>query len=59
MAKIEVEYFTKDYGSGRGVFDIEMQQTFIEFIKEAKARGKTILLSSHIFSEVDATCDKV
>ena len=29
MAKIEVEHFTKDYGSGRGVFDIEMQQTFI------------------------------
>ncbi len=39
--------------------DLEMQQTFIEFIKEEKARGKTILLSSHIFSEVDATCDRI
>ena len=39
--------------------DLAMQQTFIEFIKEEKARGKTILLSSHIFSEVDATCDRI
>ncbi len=36
-----------------------MQKIFIEFIKEEKARGKTILLSSHIFSEVDATCDRI
>ncbi|MDR3314373.1 MAG: ABC transporter ATP-binding protein [Oscillospiraceae bacterium] len=36
-----------------------MQDMFIEFIKEEKARGKTILLSSHIFSEVDATCDRI
>jgi len=36
-----------------------MQDTFIEFIKTEKKRGKTILLSSHIFSEVDATCDKI
>lgn len=39
--------------------DLAMQQTFIEFIKEEKKRGKTILLSSHIFSEVDATCDRI
>jgi ABC-2 type transport system ATP-binding protein len=36
-----------------------MQTIFIEFIKEEKTRGKTILLSSHIFSEIDATCDKI
>ena len=36
-----------------------MQNTFIEFVKEEKERGKTILLSSHIFSEIDATCDKI
>jgi ABC-2 type transport system ATP-binding protein len=36
-----------------------MQNTFIEFIKEEKERGKTILLLSHIFSEIDATCDKI
>lgn len=39
--------------------DLAMQQVFIEFIKQEKARGKTILLSSHIFSEVDATCDRI
>ena len=36
-----------------------MQQVFISFILEEKKRGKTILLSSHIFSEVDATCDTI
>lgn len=36
-----------------------MQERFIEFLKEEKERGKSILLSSHIFSEVDATCDRI
>lgn len=39
--------------------DPVMQNTFIQFIREEKQRGKTILLSSHIFSEVDATCDRI
>ena len=39
--------------------DPVMQEVFINFIKEEKSRGKTILLSSHIFSEVDATCDRI
>ena len=39
--------------------DPVMQEIFIQFIKEEKERGKTILLSSHIFSEVDATCDRI
>lgn len=39
--------------------DPVMQQRFIDFIVEEKNRGKTILLSSHIFSEVDATCDRI
>jgi len=42
-----------------GGLDPLMQDNFIQFIKEEKKRGKTILLSSHIFSEVDATCDKI
>ena len=37
--------------------DPVMQQVFINFIVNEKKRGKTILLSSHIFSEVEATCD--
>lgn len=36
-----------------------MQDLFIQFIKDEKEKGKTILLSSHIFSEIDATCDKI
>lgn len=36
-----------------------MQNEFIKYIKEEKEKGKTILLSSHIFSEVDATCDRI
>ena len=39
--------------------DPVMQQVFIHFILDEKKRGKTILLSSHIFSEVDATCDTI
>lgn len=39
--------------------DPVMQDRFIEFMREEKARGKTILLSSHIFSEVDAICDRI
>lgn len=39
--------------------DPVMQETFIQFIHEEKARGKTILLSSHIFSEIDSTCDRI
>lgn len=42
-----------------GGLDPLMQDNFIQFVKEEKKRGKTILLSSHIFSEVDATCDRV
>lgn len=36
-----------------------MQRAFIDFIIEEKKRGKTIILSSHIFSEVEETCDTV
>ena len=35
------------------------QITFIEFIREEKKRGKTILLSSHLFREVEAVCDRI
>ena len=39
--------------------DPVMQETFIEFIRDEKKKGKTILLSSHIFSEVEALCDRI
>ncbi len=39
--------------------DPVMQENYIRFIHEEKKRGKTILLSSHIFSEIDSTCDRI
>lgn len=36
-----------------------MQNRFITLVEEAKNKGKTILLSSHIFEEVEKTCDRV
>lgn len=36
-----------------------MQSRFIELIAEEKQRGKTILLSSHMFEEVERTCDRI
>ena len=36
-----------------------VQQTFFEIIREAKADGRTVFLSSHILGEVEKTCDRV
>ena len=36
-----------------------MEATFQDCLREAKSRGQTILLSSHILSEVEAVCDRV
>ena len=36
-----------------------MQNRFVELLREEKQRGKTILLSSHMFEEVERTCDRV
>ncbi len=36
-----------------------VQQTFYELIRETKADGRTIFLSSHILGEVEKTCDRV
>jgi len=36
-----------------------MQEKFCDFILREKERGKTIMLSSHIFTEVEKTCDRV
>lgn len=36
-----------------------MQNVFLDLIKEEKRRGKTILMSSHIFEEVEKVCDRV
>jgi ABC-2 type transport system ATP-binding protein len=36
-----------------------MEAAFQDCLRQAKARGQTILLSSHILSEVEAVCDRV
>ena len=36
-----------------------MQNRFIDLILEEKKRGRTILMSSHLFEEVERTCDRV
>ena len=36
-----------------------MQSRFIDLVLEEKRRGTTILLSSHLFEEVERTCDRV
>lgn len=36
-----------------------MEQVFQECVGELKAQGKTILLSSHILSEVERLCDRI
>jgi ABC-2 type transport system ATP-binding protein len=36
-----------------------MRDSFLEIIKEEHARGKTIFMSSHMFEELEATCDRV
>jgi ABC-2 type transport system ATP-binding protein len=36
-----------------------MEMTFRECVREARERGQTVFLSSHILSEVEAVCDRV
>ncbi|MBO5528755.1 MAG: ATP-binding cassette domain-containing protein [Bacilli bacterium] len=36
-----------------------MREAFIELLEEEKARGVTVLMSNHMFDELDETCDYV
>lgn len=36
-----------------------VQQTFYQLMKETRAEGRTVFLSSHVLSEVQAICDRV
>ena len=42
-----------------GGLDPLMEMAFRETVHEAKERGQTVFLSSHILSEVEAVCDRV
>jgi ABC-2 type transport system ATP-binding protein len=39
--------------------DSLMQQKFIDLVNKFKTEGTTFLMSSHIFEEIEKTCDKV
>lgn len=39
--------------------DVVTSQTVMEFIEEAREKGKTILFSTHIMSEVERLCDDI
>lgn len=36
-----------------------MRASFLEIINEEKRKGKTIFMSSHLFDEIEDTCDKI
>lgn len=36
-----------------------MQSVFVELIKQEKKNGKSILMSSHLFEEIEGTCDRI
>jgi ABC-2 type transport system ATP-binding protein len=42
-----------------GGLDPLMEQAFRHCVQEAKERGQTVFLSSHILSEVEALCDRI
>jgi ABC-2 type transport system ATP-binding protein len=42
-----------------GGLDPLMEMAFRETVREAKERGQTVFLSSHILSEVEAVCERV
>lgn len=49
-------YFLDEPSTG---LDPLMRDTLIELILEQKAKGRTVFMSSHIFKEVEDTCDEV
>jgi ABC-2 type transport system ATP-binding protein len=36
-----------------------VQQEFFALLREARAEGRTVFMSSHVLSEVEKTCDRV
>jgi len=36
-----------------------VQETFLDLVREEQRRGKTVFMSSHIMSEVEAVCERV
>jgi ABC-2 type transport system ATP-binding protein len=36
-----------------------MQESFYKLLKDSKARGRTVFISSHVLSEVERVCDRI
>ena len=36
-----------------------MREEFVKLIKEEKAKGTTIIMSNHMFDELEETCDRI
>ena len=36
-----------------------MQESFYELLADARNRGRTVFMSSHVLSEVERLCDRV
>lgn len=59
VEKIKVDYFTKDYDQGRGVFNINLRISkgqMMGFV-DSNGAGKTILISSYLYEELESDCD--
>jgi len=62
---IAVRKLVKTFGRSRALdeptagLDPLMESTFRDCLAEVRAEGRTVLLSSHILSEVEAVCDRV
>jgi sodium transport system ATP-binding protein len=39
--------------------DVMTARTIVQFIRECRERGKTVIFSSHVMSEVEKLCDKI
>jgi sodium transport system ATP-binding protein len=39
--------------------DIMTARTIIDFIRECRQRGKTVIFSTHVMSEVEKLCDTI
>jgi sodium transport system ATP-binding protein len=39
--------------------DVMAARTIVRFVRECRARGKTVVYSTHVMSEVEKLCDRV
>ena len=58
---ISVTGLVKTFGRTRALDGLDplMEEVFQQYVDEERERGRTVLLSSHILSEVEALCDRV